>query len=153
MFFVPQLIFITFYKSNFLKGLLFKKLDHRHLTCRLFDMYCIISYFSRNAAYNGHSKIKLISFSTWSLGLHVNMFFDQVVRKVYDAIAYRLVTIPAVRLTCIACFSPISQSILNRFSLMKRTIFESRSDYREIFIWEYCIAKKLDHLACDVIQG
>ena len=35
--------------------------------------------------------------------------------------------IPAVRLTCIACFSQISQSILNRFRRnFARTIFESR---------------------------
>ena len=35
--------------------------------------------------------------------------------------------IPADRLTCIACFSPISQSILNRFSRnFTRTIFNSR---------------------------
>ena len=34
-----------------------------------------------------------------------------------------------------------------------RTIFESRCDYSEIFIGKYCIAKKLDHLACNAIQG
>ena len=27
------------------------------------------------------------------------------------------------------------------------------SDYREIFIGKYFIAEKLDHLACNVIQG
>ena len=60
----------------------------------------------------------------------------------------------AVRLTCIACFSPISQSILNRFSWnFVRNIFESRADLREIFIGKYCIAKMLDHLACNAIRG
>ena len=56
---------------------------------------------------------------------------------------------PAVRLTCIACFSPISQSILNRFWCnLARTIFESRGDYREIFIKKYYIVEKLDDLTC-----
>ena len=58
-------------------------------------------------------------------------------------------SIPAVRLTCIACFSTISQSILNRFWWnLARPIFESRGDYLEIFIGKYCLAEKLDHLAC-----
>ena len=57
--------------------------------------------------------------------------------------------IPAVRLTCIACFSPISQSILNRFLRnVARTIFESRGDYREISVKKYYIVQKLDHLTC-----
>ena len=40
---------------------------------------------------------------------------------------------PAVRLTCIARFSPISQPILNDFHeiLQELTIFESRGDYRK----------------------
>ena len=59
-------------------------------------------------------------------------------------------SIPAVRLTCIACFPPISQSILNRFWWnLARPIFESCGNYLEIFIGKYCIAKKLDHLACN----
>ena len=62
--------------------------------------------------------------------------------------------IPAVRLTCIACFSTISQSILNRFPWnFVWTICELLGDYREIFIRKYCLAKKLDHLACNAIHG
>ena len=62
--------------------------------------------------------------------------------------------IPSVRLTCIAGLSPISQSILNRLSLnFVWTICESLGDYHNIFIEKYCIAKKLDHLACNAIQG
>ena len=58
-------------------------------------------------------------------------------------------TIPTVRLTCIACFSPISQSILNRFWWnFPRTIFESRGDYGKIFIKKYFIVQKLDYLTC-----
>ena len=40
------------------------------------------------------------------------------IREILDktkVVGYVTGTIPAVRLTCIACFSPISQSILNRF--------------------------------------
>ena len=64
---------------------------------------------------------------------------------------YRLLGyyIPAVRLPCIACFSPISQPILNRLKRnFVRTIFESRGDYREIFIKKCYIVQKLDHLTC-----
>ena len=62
-------------------------------------------------------------------------------------------TIPAVRLTYIACFSPISQSILNRFWWnFARTIFESRDDYREIFINKYYVVQKLDHLTCSKFE-
>ena len=51
------------------------------------------------------------------------------------------ISITAVRLTCIACFSPISQSIFNRLQFwwnLARTIFESRADCRKIFIRKYC---------------
>ena len=33
------------------------------------------------------------------------------------------------------------------------TICESLGDYRDIFIGKYCIAEKLDHLACNAFQG
>ena len=41
-----------------------------------------------------------------------------------------------------------SQSIFMKFC---KDYF--RGAYREIFIWKYCIAKKLDYLACNAIQG
>ena len=58
-------------------------------------------------------------------------------------------TVLVVRLTCIACFSPIAQSILNQISWnFARTLFES-SEYSEIIsIKKYSTAQKLDHLAC-----
>ena len=50
---------------------------------------------------------------------------------------------------CISCFLQISQSILNRFIWnFARTIFESCGDYREIFIKNYYVVQKLDHLTC-----
>ena len=53
------------------------------------------------------------------------------------------------QITCIACSSPISQSIINRFWwTFARTILESRGDCREIFIKKYYIVQKLDHLTC-----
>ena len=67
-----------------------------------------------------------------------------------------MLAIPAVRLTCIACFSPISQSILTRFWWnFARTIFESRGDYQEIFIKKYYVVQKLDHfrnLTCNKFE-
>ena len=43
---------------------------------------------------------------------------------------------------------------VNRFSYnFVWTICESLGDYRSIFIGKYCIPKKLDHLACNTIQG
>ena len=39
------------------------------------------------------------------------------------------------------------------FSVSSQPIFMSRDDYCKIFIGKYCIAKKLDHLACNAIQG
>ena len=60
---------------------------------------------------------------------------------------------PAVRLTCIACLSPISQSILTRFWWnFARTIFESCGDKREIFIKKYYVVQKLDHLTCSKFE-
>ena len=52
-----------------------------------------------------------------------------------------------VRFTCIACFSPIAQSILNQISWnFARTLF---AEYSEIIsIKKYSIVQKLDHLAC-----
>ena len=44
-----------------------------------------------------------------------------------------------------ANFSVNSQPI---FIFQGLYIFKSRGNYREIFIGKYCIAKKLDHLAC-----
>ena len=38
-------------------------------------------------------------------------------------------------------------------SKVKHGMDESLGDYREIFIRKYCLAKKLDHLACNAIQG
>ena len=52
--------------------------------------------------------------------------------------------IPAVRLTCIACFSQISQ--------VKDDILQGRGDYREIFIKKYYIVQKLDHLTCSKFE-
>ena len=42
---------------------------------------------------------------------------------------------------------------VNSQPIFAQTVFESRGDHREIFIGKYCIAKKLDHLACNAIQG
>ena len=62
-------------------------------------------------------------------------------------------TIPSVRLTCIAYYLPISQSILNRFWWnFAKTIFASRGDSREIFINKYYIVQKLDHLTCSKFE-
>ena len=56
-------------------------------------------------------------------------------------------TIPAVRLTCFACFSPISQSFSTDFHEILQGVTRR-------IIGKYCtsIAEKLAHLACNTSQ-
>ena len=74
----------------------------------------------------------------------------------------KLTVIPAVRLTCIARFWTISQSILNRFLSQFSTdfyetlqeLFSSHATTTVKFSFSSeCLVKKLDHLACNTIQG
>ena len=65
--------------------------------------------------------------------------------------------IPAVRFNLyrmfFADFPVNSQPIFIKFGMDYLRVTRRLGPYLEIFIGKYCIAKKLDHLACNAILG
>ena len=113
-----------------------------------FSVYFFIHLFLHNlCVLNSNLSDNILYLVTFTFKLAKHKMATKMLRKPH------IFYIPAVRLTCIACFSPISRSIINRFQWnFARTIFESRGDYREIFKHKYYVVQKLDHLTCSKFE-